>query len=146
MEDSNVSAAGQLNDLDPNELEPRDTVKLNSDQSLSNGLNFHPSKTLHVMTPGPKTYSSNKKSPDKELKFVPYEPYKAAVRSIVPELSQPSAVFKRRLSTASNCSKASNKVEEKEDVITILTQEKQVIIILLFNKIFFIIYYRLQLL
>lgn len=129
MEDTNVSSAEQLNDLEPNKIAPIDMVKLSNGRLLSNDQKFYPGKTMHVMTPGPKTYSSNKKSPDKELKFVPYEPYKAAVRSIVPELSQPSAIFKRRLSTSSNCSKLSNKAEEKEDMITILSQEKQVIVI-----------------
>lgn len=107
-----------------------------------NGRQFCPSKVMHVMTPGPKTYQNHKKSPDKEPKFVPYEPYKAAVRSIVPELSQPAvAVFKRRLSTASNCSKASSAVEDKEDAMASLGQEKQVKIefyfIFLLTNLFF---------
>lgn len=137
MEDSNVSSAVQLNDSNSTNIESKDAHKptkaLSSNQPLTNGQHFHPSKTMHVMTPGPKQYSNFKKSPDKDLKFVPYEPYKAAVRSIVPELSQPSvAIFKRRLSSASNCSKLSNKVEDKEDVITMLTQEKQVIMMIMF--------------
>ncbi|XP_050532258.1 golgin-45 [Daktulosphaira vitifoliae] len=100
---------------------------VNGGRKLSSDLidrSCYPGKTMYVMSPGPKKYQTIKKSPDKEPKFVPYEPYKAAVRSIVPELSQPSiAVFKRRLSTTSSCSKISNFVEEDE--LTKLTQEKQ---------------------
>lgn len=133
MEDSNISTTPQVqsNNLDTQHNSTIEVVKpnqiLNGNQVFGNDRQFHPSKTMHIMTPGPKTYQNIKKSPDKEPKFVPYEPYKAAVRSIVPELGQPSvAIFKRRLSTASNCSKVSNVTEEKEDVITMLTQEKQV--------------------
>ncbi|XP_022166560.1 golgin-45 isoform X2 [Myzus persicae] len=120
----------QSNDLDTQQNTENEVVKpnqiLNGNKVLPNDRQFHPSKTMHEMTPGPKKYQNIKKSPDKEPKFVPYEPYKAAVRSIVPELGQPSvAIFKRRLSTASNCSKVSNVTEDKEDVITMLTQEKQ---------------------
>lgn len=128
----NVSSAIQSNSLEA--VKSKDAVTVNhtlngNQQVLSppGDRHFHPVKTMHVMTPGPKKYQSIKKSPDKEPKFVPYEPYKAAVRSIVPELSQPSvAVFKRKLSTASNCSKGSNVFEDKEDMITALSQEKQV--------------------
>lgn len=131
MEGTNVSSAIQSNNLDAQHVEPNDAVKMNqtlngSQQALPSDRHFHPGKTMYVMTPGPKKYQNIKKSPDKEPKFVPYEPYKAAVRSIVPELSQPSvAVFKRKLSTASNCSKGSNVFEDKEDMITVLAQEKQ---------------------
>lgn len=130
MEDTNVSLTVQSNNLIV-QNEPKDIVKpnpiLNGNSTLHNDKPFHPGKIMHVMTPGPKKYQNIKKSPDKEPKFVPYEPYKAAVRCIVPELSQPSvAIFKRRLSTSSNCSKVSNIIEDKEDMITILTQEKQV--------------------
>lgn len=129
MGDSDSSASSN-NQQDIQLLESNNVVKpnktLNGDQTPNNGY-IYPGKTMHVMTPGPKKYQSVKKSPDKEPKFVPYEPYKAAVRSIVPELSQPSvAVFKRRLSTASNCSKISNVIDDKEDVITTLNLEKQV--------------------
>lgn len=133
MENSNTSSAAkvQSNDLDTQQNSENEVVKpneiLNGNKVLPNDRQIRPSKTMHEMTPGPKKYQSIKKSPDKEPKFVPYEPYKAAVRSIVPELGQPSvAIFKRRLSTASNCSKVSNVTEDKEDVITMLTQEKQV--------------------
>jgi len=99
----------------------------NGNGTLPNDLRFHHDKTMHVMVPGPKKHQTVKKSSDKEPKFVPYEPYKAAIRSIVPELSQPSvAIFKRKLSTASNCSKGSNMIEDKEDAIVTLTNEKQV--------------------
>ncbi|XP_060881213.1 golgin-45 isoform X1 [Metopolophium dirhodum] len=132
MENSNSSSAAQVqsNNLDSQQNNDNEVVKpnqiLNGTQVLPNDRQFHPSKTMHEMTPGPKKYQNIKKSPDKEPKFVPYEPYKAAVRSIVPELGQPSvAIFKRRLSTASNCSKVSNVTEDKEDVISMLTQEKQ---------------------
>ncbi|KAL5232624.1 hypothetical protein ACI65C_000034 [Semiaphis heraclei] len=132
MENSNTSSAAkvQSNDLDTQQNSENEVVKpneiLNGNKVLPNDRQIRPSKTMHEMTPGPKKYQSIKKSPDKEPKFVPYEPYKAAVRSIVPELGQPSvAIFKRRLSTASNCSKVSNVTEDKEDVITMLTQEKQ---------------------
>lgn len=115
-----------------------ENIKPSNERKLSNMVNggtkistdlmdrsCYPGKTMYVMPTGPKKYQTIKKSPDKEPKFVPYEPYKAAVRSIVPELSQPSiAVFKRRLSTTSTCSKTSNFVEEDE--ITKITQEKQV--------------------
>lgn len=136
MEDSNVPSAGQFNeDSSSNEdgggSEPNDKPAeiLNGNRAVPIDRQFYPGKTMYVMAPGPKKYQNNKKSPDKEPKFVPYEPYKAAVRSIVPELGQPSvAVFKRRLSNASNCSKMSNNTTEadREDVITNLTQEKQV--------------------
>jgi len=133
MENSNTSSDAQVqsNNLDTQQNNENEVVKpnqvLNGNKVLPNDRQFHPSKTMHEMTPGPKKYQNIKKSPDKEPKFVPYEPYKAAVRSIVPELGQPSvAIFKRRLSTASNCSKVSNVTEDKEDVITMLTQEKQV--------------------
>jgi len=132
MEGTNASSAVQSNDLaDVQHVEPKDTVRanqvFNGNQTLPNDRHFHPGKTMHVMTPGPKKYQNVKKSPDKEPKFVPYEPYKAAVRSIVPELSEPSvAIFKRRLSTASMCSRGSNTIEDKEDVITALAQDKQV--------------------
>ncbi|XP_015377134.1 PREDICTED: golgin-45 [Diuraphis noxia] len=132
MENSNTSSAAQVqsNDLDKQQGSENEVVKpkeiFNGNKVLPNDRQIHPSKTMHEMTPGPKRYQNIKKSPDKEPKFVPYEPYKAAVRSIVPELGQPSvAIFKRRLSTASNCSKVSNVNEDKEDVITMLTQEKQ---------------------
>lgn len=109
------------------------THMLNGVQSAHHNQHFHPSKTMHLITPGPIKYQNIKKSPDKEPKFVPYEPYKAAVRSIVPELSQPSvAVFRRKLSTSSTCSKVSNTIEDnKEDMITTLSQEKQVKYLLL---------------
>lgn len=132
MSDSSSSSTEQSNNLGIKPNEPKDSIKhnsvLNGNQTTSNGGHIYPGKTMHIMSPGPKTYQNIKKSPDKEPKFVPYEPYKAAVRSIVPELSQPSvAVFKRRLSTASNCSKVSNiMVDDKEDVITMLGQEKKV--------------------
>lgn len=131
MEESSVSSAVQTNNIEVKHSETNDTLKsnriVNGNQAFSNDRQIFPGKTMHVMTPGPKTYQNVKKSPDKEPKFVPYEPYKAAVRSIVPELSQPSvAIFKRRLSTTSNASKVSNAVEEKEDEIKMLTQEKQV--------------------
>uniref|UniRef100_A0A2S2NAS9 Golgin-45 n=1 Tax=Schizaphis graminum TaxID=13262 RepID=A0A2S2NAS9_SCHGA len=135
MENSNNSSTAQVqtNNFDIKQNNANEVVKtnqiLNGNKVLANDRQFHPSKTMHEMTPGPKKYQNIKKSPDKEPKFVPYEPYKAAVRSIVPELGQPSvAIFKRRLSTTSNCSKVSNVTEdkeEKEDIITILTQEKQ---------------------
>lgn len=134
MEDTSVSPSVQTNELGEKHDEPNNTVKphqiLNGSQTVINDKQFYSNKNMHVMTPGPKKYQNIKKSPDKEPKFVPYEPYKAAVRSIVPELNQPSvAIFKRRLSTSSNCSKTSNIVEdkeEKEDEITVLTQEKLV--------------------
>lgn len=132
MEESSVSSAVQSNDVEVKHSKTNDSITptnriVNGNQSFSNDRQVFPGKTMHIMTPGPKTYQNIKKSPDKEPKFVPYEPYKAAVRSIVPELSQPSvAIFKRRLSTASTASKVSNAVEEKEDEIKILTQEKQV--------------------
>jgi len=133
MENPNTSSAAQVqsNDLDTRQNSVNEVVKpneiLNGNKVLPNDRQIRPSKTMHEMTPGPKKYQNIKKSPDKEPKFVPYEPYKAAVRSIVPELGQPSvAIFKRRLSTASNCSKVSNATEDKEDVITMVTQEKQV--------------------
>lgn len=143
MENSNSSSAAQVqsNDLDTQQKNDNEVVKsnhvLNGTQVLPSEKQFHPSKTMHEMTPGPKKYQNIKKSPDKEPKFVPYEPYKAAVRSIVPELGQPSvAIFKRRLSTASNCSKVSNVTEDKEDVISMLTQEKQVKKLILLNTYF----------
>lgn len=133
MDSSNNSSTSQIQskDLNVKQNNKNEIVKinqmLNGNKVLANDRQFHPSKTMHEMTPGPKKYQNIKKSPDKEPKFVPYEPYKAAVRSIVPELGKPSvAVFKRRLSTASNCSKVSNVTEDKEDVISMLTQEKQV--------------------
>lgn len=132
MEESSVSSAVQSNSIEVKHSETNDTVKptnriANGNQTFPNDRQVFPGKTMHVMTPGPKTYQNVKKSPDKEPKFVPYEPYKAAVRSIVPELSQPSvAVFKRRLSTTSTASKVSNAVEEKEDEIKMLSLEKQV--------------------
>jgi len=133
MENSKTSSAAQVqsNNLDTQQNSENEVVKpnevLNRNKVLPNERQLHPNKTMHEMTPGPKKYQNIKKSPDKEPKFVPYEPYKAAVRSIVPELGQPSvAIFKRRLSNASNCSKVSNVTEDKEDVITMLTQEKQV--------------------
>lgn len=101
----------------------------NGGRASPNHRQLCPGRVMHVMTPGPRTCQNVKKSPDKEPKFVPYEPYKAAVRSIVPELSRPSsvAVFKRKLSTASSCSKASNVTEDKDAVsVTVLAQEKQV--------------------
>jgi len=133
MENQNVSSSVKSNGLDEKHSESDNTIKsnqiLNDTQSSTTDRQFIPCKTMHVMTPGPKKYQNVKKSPDKEPKFVPYEPYKAAVRSIVPELSQPSvAIFKRRLSTVSNCSKTSNTAENKENVITLFNQEKQVII------------------
>jgi len=144
MENSNIpsTAKVQSNDLDKKQNSVKEVVKpnqiLNGNQVLTHDRHIHASKTMHEMTPGPKKYQNIKKSPDKEPKFVPYEPYKAAVRSIVPELGQPSvAIFKRRLSTASNCSKASNATENnKEDMISMLTQEKQVIKLILFNTYF----------
>lgn len=135
MEDASVSPTTvQSNSLDEKHDEPKVTVKphpiFNGNRAAVNDKQFYSNKNMHVMTPGPKKYQNVKKSPDKEPKFVPYEPYKAAVRSIVPELTQPTvAIFKRRLSTSSNCSKTSNAIEdkeEKEDEITVLTQEKQV--------------------
>jgi len=130
MEDQNVSSSVKSNGLDEKHSELDNTIKsnqiINDTQSSTTDRQFIPGKTMHVMTPGPKKYQNVKKSPDKEPKFVPYEPYKAAVRSIVPELSQPSvAIFKRRLSTVSNCSKTSNTAEDKENVITLFNQEKQ---------------------
>jgi hypothetical protein len=130
MEGTSASSV-QTNNLDVKLNEPNGIVKphqiLNGNRSVINDKPFSSNKNMHVMTPGPKKYQNVKKSPDKEPKFVPYEPYKAAVRSIVPELNQPSvAIIKRRLSTSSNCSKTSNLVEDKEDVITVLTQEKLV--------------------
>ncbi|XP_027842864.2 golgin-45 [Aphis gossypii] len=135
MDSSNNSSTAQVQskDLIVKQNKKNEIVKinqiLNGNKVLSNDRQFNPNKTMHEMTPGPKKYQNIKKSPDKEPKFVPYEPYKAAVRSIVPELGQPSvAVFKRRLSTASNCSKASNVTEDRvedKDVISMLTQEKQ---------------------
>lgn len=126
MEEAKISSVVQSKDGETNDTFKPNQVA-NGNQILPNERQIFPGKTMHVMTPGPKTYQNVKKSPDKEPKFVPYEPYKAAVRSIVPELSQPpAAIFKRRLSTASNCSKASNAVEEKECEITMLAQEKQV--------------------
>lgn len=138
MEESSVSSAVQSNSNEVKYSETNDAVKptnriVNGNQTFSSDRQVFPGKTMHVMTPGPKTYQNVKKSPDKEPKFVPYEPYKAAVRSIVPELSQPSvAVFKRRLSTTSTASKVSNAVEEKEDEIKMLSLEKQVKLLLLF--------------
>lgn len=134
MEDSKVSPSVKTNDSNVILNRPHDTIKtsqiLNGNRMSSNNQQFSPGKVIHIMTPGPKKYQNIKKSPDKEPKFIPYEPYKAAVRSIVPELSNPSvAVFKRRLSTTPNCSKASSVDGDKEDVITILSQEKQVKII-----------------
>jgi len=133
MENSNNSSTAQVqsNNFDIKQNNANEVVKtnqiLNGNKVLANDKQFHPCKTMHEMTPGPKKYQNIKKSPDKEPKFVPYEPYKAAVRSIVPELGKSSvAIFKRRLSTTSNCSKVSNVTEEKEDMITMLTQEKQV--------------------
>ncbi|XP_025204079.1 golgin-45 isoform X3 [Melanaphis sacchari] len=132
MENSNNTPTAQVqsNNFDIKQKNENVVVKknhiLNGNKVLGNDGQFHPSKTMHEMTPGPKKYQNIKKSPDKEPKFVPYEPYKAAVRSIVPELGQPSvAIFKRRLSTASNCSKTSNVTEDKEDMLTVLTQEKK---------------------
>lgn len=134
MEDSKVSPSIKTNGSNVILNRPHETIEtsqiLNCNQMSSNNRQFSPGKVIHVMAPGPKKYQNIKKSPDKEPKFIPYEPYKAAVRSIVPELSNPSvAVFKRRLSTTPNCSKASSVDEDKEDVITILSQEKQVNII-----------------
>lgn len=134
MEDTSASSSVQTSNLDEKHNEPNGIVKphqiLNGNRAVINDKQFYSIKNMHVMTPGPKKYQNVKKSPDKEPKFVPYEPYKAAVRSIVPELNQPSvAIFKRRLSTSSNCSKISNLIEDKEDkedVITVLTQEKLV--------------------
>lgn len=141
MEESSVSSAVQSNSIEVKHNETNDTVKptnriVNGNPTFPNDRQVFPGKTMHVMTPGPKTYQNVKKSPDKEPKFVPYEPYKAAVRSIVPELSQPSvAIFKRRLSTTSTASKVSNAVEEKEDEIKMLSLEKQVklLLIILFS-------------
>ncbi|VVC45408.1 Hypothetical protein CINCED_3A019973 [Cinara cedri] len=124
----NDKPAQILNDKPAQILNDKPAQILNGNRVAPNDWKFYPGKTMYVMPPGPKKYQNIKKSPDKEPKFVPYEPYKAAVRSIVPELGQPSvAVFKRRMSTTSNCSKVSNKTTEadKEDVITTLTQEKQ---------------------
>lgn len=133
MDDLNGLSTVQSNHEDTKHNQPNDVVKpnvvLNGNQIFHSNHQFYPGKTVFEMTPGPKQYQNIKKSPDKEPKFVPYEPYKAAVRSIVPELSQPSiAIFKRRLSTASNCNKISNISEDKEEVIEMLTQEKLVII------------------
>lgn len=138
MADVNDCTSVKLNGLDTKIDRPSNIVKTNQitngNQMSPNGRQLCPGKVMHVMTPGPKKCQNVKKSPDKEPKFVPYEPYKAAVRSIVPELSQPSiAVFKRKLSTASNCSKASNVAEDK-DVITVLAQEKQVLITFLCRR------------
>lgn len=139
MDDSNDPSTIQSNNVDTKHNQPNDAVKsnlvLNGNQIFNSNHQLYPGKTVYEMTPGPKKYQNIKKSPDKEPKFVPYEPYKAAVRSIVPELSQPSvAIFKRRLSTASNCSKVSNIAEDKENVIETLTQEKRVkILLILFN-------------
>lgn len=137
MEDSNVPPSLRLNDDSGSEKQDAGSgesdkpapIMNGGNRAVSNDRKFYPGKTMHVMTPGPKQYQNIKRSPDKEPKFVPYEPYKAAVRSIVPELGKPSvAVFKRRQSTASNCSKVSNNTAEadKEDVITNLTREKLV--------------------
>ncbi|XP_050436982.1 golgin-45 [Adelges cooleyi] len=128
MDDSSRPVEVQSNGTDEREKttdELKTCQTVNGERQLSNSLSSrqcYPGKTMHVITPGSKTYHSIKKSPDKEPKFVPYEPYKAAVRSIVPELTQP-IVFKRRLSTTSTCSKASNTVEE--DVLVKLVTEKQ---------------------
>lgn len=151
MEDSNVPSPVPLNDDSGSKKQdggsgesidkPAQTVN-GGNRAVPNDRKFYPGKTMHVMTPGPKKYQHIKRSPDKEPKFVPYEPYKAAVRSIVPELGKPSvAVFKRRLSTASNCSKVSNNIAEtdKEDVITNLTREKQVID-LICKYIYYVLY------
>lgn len=140
MEDSKVSSSVKSDDSNVILNRSHETIKtsqiLNGNQTSSNNRQFSSGKVMHIMTPGPKKYQNIKKSPDKEPKFIPYEPYKAAVRSIVPELSNPSvAVFKRRLSITPNCSKASSVDEDKEDVITILAQEKQVIKIIYIQSI-----------